>query len=81
MVTLPRQQQTSTTHPGGVNMETNVADDDKEAVSRHRHCHHAVVHSDFLRCHNSWPSQAIFVYFVLYVFIGVAAFVNFLPWT
>jgi len=38
-------------------------------------------YSDFLSCHTSWRSQAIFVYFVLYLFIGVAAFVNFLPWT
>ena len=68
MVTLPRQQLSS--HVGD-----KVANDD--ADSRRE----LVAASDFLNCSSTWQSRAIFVYFVLYIFVGVAAFVNFLPWT
>jgi phosphatidylinositol glycan class V len=37
--------------------------------------------SDILNWENTWPNRAIFVYFMVYLFVGVAAFSNFLPWT
>ena len=70
-VTLPQHQ--SSDH--GINMIKKVADDETRRRKQ------LTQYSNFLSCSATWQSQAIFVYFVLYVFIGVAAFVNFLPWT
>ena len=71
MVTLPRQQLSN--HASGM---AKKVDDDEAVGSRQ-----LIEYSEFLSCSSSWQSPAIFVYFVLYIFIGVAAFVNFLPWT
>jgi len=71
MVTLPRHKLPD----HSINMIKKVDDDETRRRKQ------LMEYSDFLSCSGTWQSQAIFVYFVLYVFIGVAAFVNFLPWT
>jgi len=71
MVTLPQQQSSSHVSDKADKVANNEADSRREFVAA----------SDFLNCGNTWQSRAIFVYFVLYIFVGVAAFVNFLPWT
>ena len=69
MVTLPRQQLSTNR---GSNTAKKVADAEADSIMS---C------SDFLSCRSTLTSRAVFVYFVLYLFVGTAAFVNFFPWT
>jgi len=71
MVTLPRQQLSSCGSDVAEKADDNKADSRKQLV----------VYLDFLSSGSTWQSRAVFIYFVLYIFVGVAAFVNFLPWT
>jgi len=70
MVTLPRLQ--SSDHSVTTLWEVSR---DELCATKH------MQYLNFLTCCNTWRSRAIFAYFVLYMFVGVAAFVNFLPWT
>lgn len=39
------------------------------------------VDTDYPWNDSSWLSRSVLIYFHLYLFVGVAAFSNFLPWT
>lgn len=41
----------------------------------------AQTEADFSWNDSSWFSRVVLIYFHMYLFVGVAAFSNFLPWT